>query len=239
MKNSSKIILGALVIILVAAISAGGTYLLINKRISDEKLNNLEKELELLEEKNSSENVSDIPDEYTEDKNPVEDQDESEDYENDYNKDVEVQDTKQDVEVQDAKQDVTKESPLELPISDKIVTIGTAKKIFLKYSNLTAKETSNGEIFTLSAGDGYYFSFHYDNNDNIDQMGVVCYAGKDVLGIGDSFSKVKSFYKGFDSIKASKEQGLIIVNLKNETQDISIVHEFQNNKVTEIFLVFN
>ena len=48
MKNSSKIILGALVIILVAAISAGGTYLLINKRISDEKLNNLEKELELL-----------------------------------------------------------------------------------------------------------------------------------------------------------------------------------------------
>ena len=70
-------------------------------------------------------------------------------------------------------------------------------------------------------------------------MGVVCYAGKDVLGVGDSFSKVKSFYKGFDSINASKEQGLIIVNLKNETQDISIVHEFQNNKVTEIFLVFN
>ena len=138
------------------------------------------------------------------------------------------------------------DNKIKMPISKNIVTIGTTRDTVKSYTkldrNLQDDGTSSVAYYDIAKsvnGLTYYLVLNYFD-DKIKDIGVCCRESKDDIGTNDSdFNEVKDFYKDFKNVDILQEEGLIIVNINDEFNNISIKHEFTNNKLNNITLYLN
>lgn len=141
---------------------------------------------------------------------------------------------------------VIADNKIKMPISKNIVTIGTTRDTVKSYtkldSNLQDDGTSSVAYYDIAKsvnGLTYYLVLNYFD-DKIKDIGVCCRESKDDIGTNNSdFNEVKEFYKNFTNVDTSQEEGLIIVNIDDEFNKISILHKFTNNKLTNVELYLN
>lgn len=135
---------------------------------------------------------------------------------------------------------------IKIPSSNNKITIGTTKDVVKSYltidKQLRVEDTGSGayyDIIKAVNGFSYYIWIGYDGNGIVRNITVYCRESKDGISEEDEFDTVKEFFKDYENVYASQEKGVIIVNINDEYNNISIKYDFTNNKLTNTILYLN
>lgn len=125
------------------------------------------------------------------------------------------------------------------------ITIGTKRNTIKEYvkngdKHFNDDETSSIGYYQLFGNYGKldYICFGYDSNNIVRDITIYDRGTKDGIGTqGDTtYEEVTNFYKNTENVKTSKEEGVVIVKIENENDNIIIEHDFNNNVLTKIAL---
>lgn len=123
------------------------------------------------------------------------------------------------------------------------ITLGTKRNVIETYSKNEDSNFSENETGSIGYYDFFgdygkldYITFGYDSNGIVRDITIYDRESKASIGTqsNTTFEDVVNFYKNTQNVQTSKEEGIILVKVENENENVIIVHNFSNDVLTKI-----
>ena len=122
------------------------------------------------------------------------------------------------------------------------ITLGTKRNVIETYSKNEDSNFSENETGSIGYYDFFgdygkldYITFGYDSNGIVRDITIYDRESKASIGTqsNTTFEDVVNFYKNTQNVQTSKEEGIILVKVENENENVIIVHNFSNDVLTK------